>query len=67
MNARVEVEKGRTDSSPAHKAEVQRAFADLDKEISELEVRVLKTDGEERARAQYKLDVLKNRRAELRM
>ena len=66
VNARVEVDQARSDPSPVQKAEAQKALADLDKEISELEVRVLKTDGEERSKAQYKLDALKNQRDALR-
>ena len=65
-NAREEVDKSRSDSSPVQKAEVQKAFADLDKEISELEVLLLKSEGAERAKVQYKLDALKNRRDALR-
>ncbi|MES2310270.1 MAG: hypothetical protein V4507_15560 [Verrucomicrobiota bacterium] len=55
-------ETGSNDS----KAHVEKAFADLDQEIRELEIRVQATTGEKRAEAQYKLDALKKRASELR-
>jgi hypothetical protein len=61
-----EVQAIHTDQSAAQKAEVERAFADLEKEIRELEVRVEKTEGQVQAEARYKIEALKNRRDELR-
>jgi len=48
------------------KADVETAFATLDKEIAELEARVAATDGEKRAEAEAKLEQLKQQRNELR-
>lgn len=44
----------------------ETAFADLDREIRELEVRVETTTGEKRAEALYKLTELKKRSSEIR-
>jgi hypothetical protein len=64
--AKEQIEQRRTDSSAGQTAEVERALADLDKEIRELEVRVEKTEGEPRREALAKAEALKNRRDELR-
>lgn len=48
------------------KLKAERAFAQLDEEIRELEVRVQATTGEKQAEAKYKLDQLKKRESELR-
>jgi hypothetical protein len=48
------------------KADVNEAFAVLDKEIAELEARVASTGGEKRAEADAKLQELKERKNELK-
>jgi hypothetical protein len=48
------------------KLKAEKAFADLDKEIKELELRVEATNGGNQAEARYKMNELKKRESELR-
>jgi uncharacterized protein HemX len=66
-NAQKQVNAYESNNSEAQKAQVEQAFAELDKEIRELEVRVENTTGEARAEAQFKLDELRMRKTELRV
>ena len=65
-NAQKQVNAYENNNSDAQKARVDKAFAELDKEIRELEVRVQNTNGEARAEAQFKLDELNKRKTELK-
>jgi uncharacterized protein HemX len=65
--AKAQVEQYNASGSKEDKLEAERAFADLDKEIKELEVRVDATSGEARSEAQNKLDDLRKRKIELRV
>jgi hypothetical protein len=60
------IENYEANSTDAAKAKVEKAFAELDQEIKELEVRVANTVGEARAEANTKLSELKTRKNELR-
>jgi hypothetical protein len=55
-----------TTGSNELKLKAETAFADLDREIRELEVRVETTVGEKKAEALYKLTELKKRSSEIR-
>lgn len=63
--AKEEIKDFKTDNSAAQKSEVELAFAQLDQEIRELEIRVEKTTGESKAEAAAKLEALKKRKSEL--
>lgn len=61
------IESYEASGTDAAKAKVDRAFAELDQEIKELEVRVANTTGEARAEANSKLTELKERKNELKV
>jgi hypothetical protein len=63
--AQAQVNRYAENNSEEQKKKVEVAFAALDQEIHELEVRVEATTGDSRAEAQYKLGELKKRRAEI--
>lgn len=65
LKAQAQVNDYSANSSDAQKKKVEVAFAALDQEIKELELRVEATSGEKKAEAQYKLDELKKRRSEI--
>lgn len=60
------IENYEAKGTDAAKANVEQAFAQLDSEIKELEVRVANTTGDARAEADRKLSELRQRRTELR-
>ena len=65
-NTRKEVEDFKYTSTPIQKSRVELAFAELDQEIHELEIRAQNTGGEKSAEAQRKLNDLKAQRDALR-
>jgi uncharacterized lipoprotein YehR (DUF1307 family) len=65
-NAKQEIKAYEKDNSAAQKSEVELAFAELDQEIRELEIRVQKVEGDARVEAQQKLDALRQRKQELK-
>jgi hypothetical protein len=65
VKAQAQVNDYATNNSEEQKKKVEVAFAALDQEIKELELRVEATSGENKAEAQYKLEELKKRRGEI--
>lgn len=65
-NARTEVRNYESSNTQEQKNRVELAFAELDQEIQELEIRVANTHGNQRYEAQQKLDALKAQRDALR-
>jgi hypothetical protein len=65
LKAQTQVNNYAVNNSEEQKKKVAVAFAALDQEIRELEVRVEATTGNDRALAMYKLVELKKRRSEI--
>jgi hypothetical protein len=65
-NAKQEIKTYEHNNSAAQKGAVELAFAELDQEIRELEIRVQKVEGEARVEAQQKLDALRQRKDQLK-
>ena len=66
QNAQEEVKDYANSPTDEQKARVERAFSELDQEIHELEIRVNKTEGDDKAEADRKLQSLKAKRDDLR-
>jgi DNA repair exonuclease SbcCD ATPase subunit len=64
-NTQAQINKYENNNSAEQKAKVESAFAELDSEIKELEVRIARTTGDDRAKAEERLADANKRRAEL--
>lgn len=65
LKAQGQVDQYTNNNTDEQKRKIAVAFAALDQEIRELEVRVDATTGEARAEATYKLEELKKRRSQI--